>query len=86
MAEMFRESANARTILRAVVAAALAGLAVAGTIWIDNSVIRIASAVLLVLGGYLGVGASSGSVEPFFVNKLENAEVPSPPAVRDSDA
>ena len=76
----FKESWNARTILRAVVAMALAGLAVAGTIWVDNPYLKIASAMALVLPGYLGVGAISGSVEPFFGRQLEGAQVPAPPA------
>lgn len=70
-----------RTIVRAAVSAALAGLAVAATIWIDNPYLKTASAVVGVLAGYLGIGAASPTVEPFFGNKAEAAEVPEPPAV-----
>lgn len=83
---MFKESATARTVLRAIVSMALAGLAVAGTIWIDNDVLKVLSAMAAVLPTYLGIGAISGSVEPFFGRTLPGVEVPSPPAVADDEA
>lgn len=76
---MFR-TPGSRYALRAIVAAALAGLAVAGTVWIDNPYVKVASAAVGALAAYLGIGAASGSVEPFVGNKLANAEVPVPPA------
>jgi hypothetical protein len=73
-----------RTIVRSAVSAGLAGLAVAATIWIDNPYIKIASAVVGVLAGYLGIGAASPTVEPFFGIQAKTAEVPEPPAVPES--
>jgi hypothetical protein len=73
---MFAQSAKARTFLRASVATLLAGLGAAGAIWVDNDIVKIATAMLIVLGGYLGVGAASGAVEPFFVRKPDDVVVP----------
>lgn len=71
-----------RAITRAVVAALLAGLAVAATIWIDNPYVKIASAVVGALAAYLGIGVASPSVEPFIGRrKDEVVPVPVPPAV-----
>jgi hypothetical protein len=86
---MFRESANARTFLRTAVETGLAFLGALQVAIFDGSIsgmewVGISTATLTAFGGYLGIGAASGSVEPFFVNELENAEVPSPPAVRDA--
>lgn len=67
---------QARYVLRAVVSALIAGLAVAATIWIDNPYIKIASAVVGALAAYLGIGAGSPAVEPFVGVKYNNAEVP----------
>lgn len=79
---MFR-TAESRYVLRAVVAAALAGLAVAATVWIDNPYVKIASAILGALAAYLGIGAATGPVEPFVGVKYKGAEVPVPPAVKE---
>lgn len=84
---MFRESSTARTFLRAAVASALSFLGALQLAMVDGITsqewVGVAIATVGVLGGYLGIGAASGSMEPFFVNKLEGAEVPSPPAVAD---
>lgn len=84
---MFRESATARTMLRALVVTAIAVL---GTLkasigdgvdsgeWVDLVTVAVVS-----FAGYLGIGAAVPQVEPFFGNQLEGAEVPVPPAVSD---
>lgn len=86
---MFRESVNARYVLRAVVAAAIAALATLRASvgdgldaqeWVD-----LVTNVVGALALYLGVGAVSGSVEPFVGKELEGAEVPVPPAQPDND-
>lgn len=82
---MFRESATARYILRAIVAATLAGLAAAATALSDNGItaleyVLIASSVFGSFGAYLGIGAATPQAEPFVGKKLDNAQVPVPPA------
>ena len=67
---MFR-NVEARFVLRATVAAVLAGLSAAAAIWIDNPVVQIASAVAGSFALYLGIGAASPQVEPNIGNKLE---------------
>lgn len=81
---MFKESAAARYVLRAAVATALAVLG-ALQLALANGVtaqewVQVAIAGCISLGGYLGIGALSGSVEPFIGNTLQGAQVPSPPA------
>lgn len=78
---MFKDSAAARTYLRAGVSAAIAMIAVASTIWIDNPYVKLASAGVGALSAYLGVGAVVPQVEPFYGRTLPGVEVPSPPAV-----
>lgn len=84
---VFRESSTARTFLRASVSAGLAFLGALQLAMVDGITsqewVGVAIATVGVLGGYLGIGAASGSMEPFFVNKLERVEVPSPPAVKE---
>lgn len=76
----FRASPGVRFMVRAVVSASLAGLAVAGTIWIDNPWVQIASATVAALAAYMGIGATT-PMEPFVgVNKVD-VEVPVPPAI-----
>lgn len=65
-----------RYIVRAVVAASLAGIAVAATIWIDNPYIKVASGIGGALAAYLGIGAASPTVEPFVGARGERVEVP----------
>ena len=86
---MFRESATARTLLRAGVVGVLALLAtlrsslgdgIDSAEWVD-----IIQNTIIAVGGYLGVGAAIPAVEPFFGNKMTPVEVPSPPAIRDND-
>lgn len=84
---MFTGSATARTMLRAAVVTLIAVL---GTLkasigdgldteeWIDLVTVGVVS-----FAGYLGIGAAVPHVEPFFGNKLENVQVPVPPAVKD---
>lgn len=71
---------QSRYLLRAAVTMILAGLSIAGTIWIDNPYIKIASGMVAVLASYLGIGIVSPQVEPFVGNKMEDAQVPVPPA------
>lgn len=82
---MFRESATARTMLRAGVVAAIAVLAslkasigdgLDAQEWVDMVAAGIGS-----LAVYLGIGAAVPAVEPFFGNEMDVAPVPSPPAV-----
>ena len=47
--------------------------------WVD-----LFSNTLVAVAAYLGIGAASPHVEPFFVNKAEQVEVPVPPAVKDT--
>lgn len=77
---MLRQSAAARFYLRAGVAGALAMSAIAGTLWIDSPYVKLIGAGVGAFAAYLGIGAAT-PVEPFVGNKLEGAEVPSPPAV-----
>lgn len=81
---MFRESWNARYVLRAVLVAAIALLAslkaslgdgIDTGEWIDAGTTTLGA-----LGAYLGLGAAFGPVEPFVGRKLEGAAVPEPPA------
>lgn len=70
------DSVGSRYVLRAFVAATLAGLGAAGTALADGAVqpvewIGIASAVFGAFGVYLGVGAASPPVEPNIGNKME---------------
>lgn len=63
-------TARSRYILRAAVAAALASLSVAATVWIDNPYVQMAGAGGAVLGAYLGIGAAVPQVEPSVGRKL----------------
>lgn len=81
---------GARYVLRAIVAALLAGLGAAGTALVDGSfspveIIGVATAVLGVFGGYLGIGAATPAVEPFVGNQYNNAEVPESKVVLTED-
>jgi hypothetical protein len=77
---MFTESSDARTYLRAAIAAILAGLTAAGTALVDDQSIStsewvtIAIAVFGVLAAYLGVGAAT-IAEPFYGKRMR-VEVP----------
>lgn len=78
-----------RYVLRACVAAVLAGLSSVSVGLADGSLetveyVSVAIAVFGVFGAYLGVGAAVPAVEPFVGNKYAGAEVPSPPAVKES--
>jgi hypothetical protein len=70
------EQWTVRYVVRAVVAASLAGIAVAATIWIDNPYIKVVSGVVGALAAYLGIGAASPTVEPFIGVRGERVEVP----------
>ena len=53
-----------RAVLRAAVAAILAGCAAAAAIWVDNDYVQVAGSVAAVFGAYLGIGAAVPAVEP----------------------
>jgi asparagine N-glycosylation enzyme membrane subunit Stt3 len=81
---MFSRSWNARYVLRGVVAALLVALATLRASlgdgvdtgeWID-----VGTNTLTALAAYLGIGAALGPVEPFVGRKLDDADVPKPPA------
>lgn len=81
---MFKESTNARTMLRALVATGIAvGFTLKASIgdgldsqeWVDLFLAGFGS-----IGAYLGIGAAIPQMEPFFGKQLEDAEVPIPPA------
>lgn len=73
-------SAGARVALRAGIAITLAFLAALATAIVDGVTasewITIATATLTVAGAWVGLGAASGNVEPFFGRKLEPPPVP----------
>lgn len=79
------ESPQSRYLLRAGVATGLGALGALQVALIDGSFsaldgVAIATATLTVAGGYLGIGAASGSMEPFVGNKHSDPDVPIPPA------
>jgi hypothetical protein len=81
---MFK-TASARYVLRAAVAAVLAASGAILAATTDNTITLHEWALIVValVGGfaaYAGIGAASGSVEPFVGRKQENTEVPMPPA------
>lgn len=71
----FKGNPAVRFWARALLAAAIAGLAVAATIWIDNAYVRVSSAVVGALAAYLGIGATT-PVEPFVGANKVDVEVP----------
>ena len=79
------ESPGSRYALRAGVATLLGLLGALQVALIDGSFsaldgIAVATATVTVAGGYLGIGAASGSMEPFVGNKHSDPDVPVPPA------
>lgn len=82
MTDQWKTSPTFRYVVRAVVTAAIAGTAVAGTIWIDNPYVKIVSAAVGALAAYLGIGFGT-PVEPF-VGVTSHVEVPVPPAEPDA--
>ncbi len=81
---MFRDSWNARYLLRGGLAALLVALAtlraslgggIDGGEWIDLVQNTVAAGA-----AYFGLGAAFGPVEPFIGRKLNGAAVPEPPA------
>lgn len=81
---------GARYVLRAIVAAVLAGLGALATALTDGDIgsaeyVSVASAVFGAFAVYLGVGASTPAVEPFVGNQYNNAEVPESKVVLTED-
>ncbi len=79
-------SVGSRYVLRAVVAALIAGVTAASAALTDGAfslidTVAVLSSVLGAFSVYLGLGAAIPSVEPFVGNKYEGAQVPIPPAV-----
>lgn len=71
---MFK-TAGSRFTLRGIIAAASAVISAAGTIWIDNPYIKLASVGVGTLSLYFGVGALSPQAEPFVgVKKADPGE------------
>lgn len=60
-----------RAFLRAAVAAILAGITAAASIWVDVDALQVAAAVAASFGAYLAVGAAVPQVEPNFGNKMD---------------
>lgn len=67
-----------RFIVRAVIAAALAGVSAAAAIYVDNNVVQIVGSIVGVFAAYVGIGVGT-PVEPF-VGVKARVKVPSPPA------
>lgn len=58
-------TAQARYVIRGVFVGIAALVAAAGTIWVDNPYVKIASAAVAASAIYFGVGYVSPAVEPF---------------------